>query len=376
MSRAITAIFAITLLMGFVYFVAHRHPRRHARHAYTDDATATAEADAQPQQMDIASQAPKANAPTTVQMKLPPGAKRQSSVTDDKKVHLDIAKLLLKDAAFRLANPGLTLEKFMSGEADMDKIKLPKGLKISYEFDPACRDAQNTVATLHKLSPREDRNLSHGAPAYLTREVNDESTTVASLSAQTSTDNCIRGLTFDAGSKVGDKTVGDLTASVQAQAEQKQIADQAVQDALRADGQAKMAVIGLKSDLKSTDPSLMIRATDGHYLATPANYQIGGGTDAPGDSVLLQRRAFVVHPDTSGTYSDSDVSNAIIHAADRGYKVIDVPLASFDPKNYQSAIDYAKERGAVVVKVPIPPPSKTVPLPIAPSTTRLPSQTK
>ena len=375
MSRAITAIFAVTFLMGFVYFVAHWHSRRHA---YTDDATTTAETDAQPQQMDIASQAPTGTASTPVQPKIAPGTKRQSSVTDDKKVHLDIAKLLLKDAAFRLANSGLTLEKFMSGEADMDKIKLPKGLKISYVFDPACRDAQNTVATAHKLSPREDRNLSHGAPAYLAREVSDESTTVASLSAQTSTDNCIRGLTFDAGTKVCDKIVGDLTASVHAQAEQKQLADQAVQDALRADGQAKMVVIGLKTDLKSADPSLMIRATDGHYMATPANYQVGAGIDSPGDAVPLQRRAFVGHPDTSGSYSDSDVTNAIIHAADRGYKVIDVPLAGFDPKNYQSSVDYAKEHGAVVVKVPIPPPSKNVPLPSPKirSANHLPSQTK
>ncbi len=278
--------------------------------------------------------------------------------TDDPKVHLNIAKLLAKSADFRDLNPGLTVEKFESGDFDPSSIKLPRGLKLSYEYDPACRDSRNAVANPNELSNRERKNLSLGGPAFLSREIPVDIATVGNLSTRVSTDSCIRGLSFDASNSTDHKAEPGSPDLLASQSEQKQAADRAIADAASADGKVKMAVIGLGEDLYAEEPSLMARqAKDGHFKQISSDYAMPGqGSDGGLSTVPVKLRPFVIQPSAAGGFSDSQVSNEIIHATNKGYKVINIKTPGFDSADFEAALAYARSHGASVVNnVPVPP---------------------
>ncbi len=329
-----------------------------------------------------------------------------SGFTQDAKVRLNVAAMLLKSKAFREANPGLSIERFQNGEVSLSEIKIPEGLKLGYQLDPNCSNHEllSDRRGPPTMPAMNDGTAQSAAPIFVGRAARTDQT-AQELSTAVASDPCILGLTFDGtagtlntattgGGASGRAPTSDSLAATLVDPAQKQLADTALSEAAASGVTPKVTVISERGDGNSTPFPTTAPTADGAqnspnpgergHSGSPATYTLGSSSDgnsSPGDSdgtssgpsdtsstdqqipVTLR----TVHiPAPGGDVSDATISNAIIRAVQNGAKLVEIAIPNYDPSNFQPALAYAQQNGATVVNH-VPPPQKNATPTPAPS---------
>lgn len=261
--------------------------------------------------------------------------KEQIRVTLSPKIHLNLS-WLSKLPKFIELNPNF---------ANMNErdLKLPKQIRLEYVMDGKCKGSKSVVK---------------GMPGFVDVPLKQD-TALGTIIDQVANNPCVIGVGVNNySSGIIDPTQvapfppqqPTTNSPEQVAQEQAQKAFNALNAAAAKGGTPSVGLVATNETLSQQDPQLLTRDPASGYLNS-----FQGTMDLPDGQVNVKEGTFKVTTGADGSINDSSINNAIMLAANRGWKVIDVDVPDFNPLNHLTAVSYAQSRGATVV-TGVPPP--------------------